>query len=339
MQRRQFLRLGATVAAGVPLLAAGSPARRARPPGPGSRIGLVAPASSPTPAQVATAEANVRALGWVPVRTGAPLLRSGEFAGTDAQRAADLLTMYARADVDAIWAIRGGYGTNRLLDRLDFRLVRRHPKPLIGYSDLTTLLNVIHARTGSPCFHGPVAAAPLGDYARSQLAPLYGTAPHTIPLAAFPEVDADLKHLYTYQTLRAGSATGKLVGGNLTLLSSLCGTPHLPRAKGAIIFLEDVGEAPYRIDRMLTQLRDAGFFRGARGIALGIFKGCQQRNPTYAEDYSLHAVLRERLAFFDGPIGYGFPVGHVDRQCTLPIGATARMDADTGELVLLENGY
>lgn len=339
MQRRRFIGLSALAVGGQAFRSLPPARRRALPLRPGGRIGLVAPASAAPPEKIRRAEAHVRALGWVPVRTDVPLLRTGEFAGTDAQRAADLHAMYRRPDVDGIWAIRGGYGTNRLLDRLDFRLIKRHPKPLVGYSDLTTLLNVIHQRTGSPCFHGPVAISPPNDYTRARLAPLLGEAPHPIPLAEYPEVDPNVAHVYTYAAIRPGTVEGPLVGGNLTLLSSLCGTGYLPKAKNAVVFLEDVGESPYRIDRMLTQLRAAGFFRGVRGIALGIFKGCQQRNPELRDSYGLLDVLRERLAFFDGPVGYGFPVGHVDRQCFLPVGARARLDTRQGLITLLENGY
>ena len=335
MNRRTFVRRGGGAAlalsAGLP-----APAGRARPLRRGDRIGLVTPASATSAANVERAEANLRTLGFEPVRTDAPLLRHGEFAGTDAQRAADLHGMYADPTVRGIWAIRGGYGTNRLLDRLDFRLIKRHPKPLIGYSDLTTLLNVIHAKTGAPCFHGPVGSSPLNDYVRAHAAPLTGAARHTISLPEYPEPKGPL---YEYAPLLHGVATGPLVGGNLTLLSSLAGTGWLPKTKGALVFLEDVGERPYRIDRMLTQLTDAGFFDKVRGIALGVFKGCGQTDPDRHEDYSLQVVLRDRLERFGVPIAYGFPVGHVDRQCFLPIGVSARMDTRARTLELLESAY
>ena len=321
MNRRTFIRhgSGALLAAATPLPRGPKAVPLLRP---GDRIGLTAPASATTPEAVARAEANMRTLGLVPVRSEQPLLRHGEFAGTDAQRAADLHRLYADPTVRAIWAVRGGYGTNRLLDLLDFKLIRKNPKPLIGYSDITTLLNVIHEKTKSPCFHGPVASSSFNDYVLEQSSILFNSKKQSIELPEY----INASPLFDYYPIRHGVAEGRLVGGNLTLLSSLAGTGYLPRTKNKLIFLEDVGEKPYRIDRMLTQLLAAGFFERVSGIALGIFKGCGQTDPDRQTDYSLETVLRDRLEPLGVPIAYGFPVGHIDQQCFLPIGATACMD-------------
>ena len=337
MNRRTFVRRG-----GQGILAFGLPhppiRRSPRPLRPGDRVGLVAPASRLRNSSLEDALTHLRLLGLEPVYDPVVERTWGEFAGTDRERADDLHRMYADESIRGIWAIRGGYGTNRLLDLLDFRLIRRNPKPLVGYSDITTLLNVIQQHTGSHCFHGPVAASTFSDYVRTSSAPLFSSEPFRIERAALEDDQVD-DPLYRFRTIRPGVARGPLVGGNLTLLSSLAGTGYLPKSKGAVVFLEDIGEKPYRIDRMLTQLLDAGFFKNVAGVAVGILKGCGQTTPSLQADYSLAHVLEERLKPLPVPTAYGFSIGHITDQCFLPIGCEARVDMTEGTIDLLESPF
>jgi muramoyltetrapeptide carboxypeptidase len=290
-----------------------------------ARVALIAPAG-PLRGQddLTRAQENVRSLGWQPV-TGAHVLeKMGYLAGADAGRLADLNTALTDEHVEAIWCLRGGYGVMRLLDGIDYAAMRRRPKPIIGYSDITAL----HAAVGTRCetisYHGPTARAKLTPFSRASLE------------RALQGEDScgDAEHA---ETLRSGRARGRLIGGNLSILSALAGTPYEPDYGGAILVVEDVNETVYRIDRMLTQLRLGGRLTRCAGIIFGQFTDI----PTdAAEDASgartLGDVLRETATAVGVPCIAGAPVGHVSDQWTLPLGALASLDADARSLRILE---
>jgi muramoyltetrapeptide carboxypeptidase len=287
----------------------------------GSRVALVAP-SGPLRDErdLAHAVANVRAFDCDPIVGEHVLARDGYLAGTDALRLADLNRFADDDSIDAVWCIRGGYGAMRLLDEIDYDAWCRRPRALIGYSDITALHAAIGARAELVTYHGPTARATLTDYSRDAL--------------AFAICDTDSLTIHTGEmtTLRSGRARGRLVGGNLALVTALVGTPYELDLEGAILVLEDISESVYRIDRMLTQLRLSGTLAGLAGIAFGNFT--EIPDDAANVDRPLERVLAEVAANCGVPCVANFPIGHVDDQVTLPLGAMAELDADQTTLVV-----
>lgn len=301
----------------------------------GAKVALIAPSSPPSDEKLATGIANLQRFGFQIVEGKSLRARHGHLAGTDAERLADLHWAFQSPDIEAVWCIRGGYGATRLLPDIDYRLIRRNPKPFIGYSDVTALHMAIHQETGLVTFHGPVAASEYPEdttlrHFRAVL--MQGIVPHEI---AAPSHDNETQTPeYQSFTISSGKATGMLTGGNLALLSSLAGTAYAPVFKNKIVFMEDVGEQPYRIDRMLTQLLQATDLMEASGIALGIFNECQPKPDSFS--LSLSDTLRDRLGRLGIPVVYGLPLGHITHQATFPYGIKATLDADKKTLTLLE---
>ena len=303
---------------------------------PGDTIGLITPGSYLSDEGLGRAVRNLESLGFR-VKLGEHIsAENGFVAGTDEQRLADLHAMFADREVAGIWCARGGYGCTRLLPFIDYDLIRDHPKALIGYSDITALHVAIHQRTGLVTFHGPVGASELTDYTRDQFEAVLmeGRAPYTIELSEdnlAKEADA-----YQPMVLNPGKARGVLTGGNLSLLAALCGTPDEPNFAGKLVFMEEIGEKPYRIDRMLTQLRQAAGIGAAAGIALGIFAGCEAGPDD--RSLTLLETLQDRLGDLGIPVVYGLSFGHIEHMCTLPVGLPAELDTGTLTLTLEEAG-
>jgi muramoyltetrapeptide carboxypeptidase len=344
MKRRHFLlssgwlALGATATGGNTMLSMESeykprlirPARLR----PGANIGVIAPASPPAPDKFEKAYANLAAFGYK-MTAGEHLYDAyGHLAGTDAQRVADIHWAFSNPAIDAVWCVRGGYGCTRLLPLLDFDLIRRHPKPFIGYSDITALHLAIHQKTGLVTFHGPVMASdfPENTFQHLRAVLVEPQAPYTVTA---PAKDAPLEGAeYRPFIIHGGKARGALIGGNLALLSAMAGTEFSPSYKNKLVFMEDVGEQPYRIDRMLTQMLQATDLARAAGIVLGVFADCQPKGN--GASLSLVDTLRDRLGNLGIPVFYGIPFGHVAHQMTFPYGIQAELDADAGTLTLLE---
>lgn len=302
----------------------------------GDTIGLITPGSYLSDEELEKSVKNLEDMGFQ-VKFGKHIRAERGFtAGTDAQRLGDLHAMFGDPQVAGIWCARGGYGCSRLLPYIDFKMIRRNPKVIIGYSDITALLMSIHRETGLVCFHGPNGGSEFTDYTREQAVGLLMEAwgPHDISLA-----EANLENkdtVFEPTVITAGTAAGPLEGGNLSLLAALAGTEHGLNAAGKLVFIEDIGEKPYRIDRMLTQLRQANGLADAAGIALGVFVDCQP-DP---EDRSLSLLdtLRDRLGDLGIPIVYGLSFGHIEHQCTLPLGIGAELDTKSLSIRLLEAG-
>ena len=270
---------------------------------------------------------RVEAAGWQPLPGRNSRGRRGYLSGTDDERLADLQSAINAPDNDAIWCMRGGYGTMRIVDRLDWEPLLRRPRPLIGFSD-NTALHLALRRRRLVSFHGPhPAGEDLPEFSSGLLRRLL-TDPRPAEELPFPEGAARA------ETLVPGVAEGRLVGGNLVLLAATLGTPLAMRGRNAILFFEEVGEALYRIDRALTQLRLAGAFRGVRGIAIGSFSECGA--PGEEDSTALAGLLLDRLGGLEIPIAWGFPFGHQDNNWTLPLGVRARLDATRGTLSLLQ---
>lgn len=295
---------------------------------PDARIALVAPAGPLAPEAVDRALHRVRAWGWTPLPGKHARARHGFLAGTDAQRAADLDAALRSPDNDAVWCLRGGYGTMRILDRVAWGALAERPRPLIGFSD-NTALHLAAWHHGVVSFHGPhPAVADLPPFAEDSLFRLL-REPGPAGLLPFP-ADGPTRG----RTLAGGVAEGPLVGGNLSLLAATVGTRWPLRAEGAILFLEEVGEPVYRVDRMLSQLRLSGALEGVAGVVVGAFSECPDEGAEGLP--STEEVLLDRLGDLGVPIASGFPFGHVPASWTLPLGVRARLDADAGTLELLE---
>lgn len=309
-----------------------------RPPrlAPGARVALVAPAGPLLERDdLVRGQELVHALGWEPVLGAHAGGQHGYLSGTDAERLGDLNAALADPRIDGVWCLRGGYGMTRILDGVDFAAVRRRPKVVLGFSDITALLVPLYVETGLVTFHGPIARHEFGPFSRWHLDRVVSnvSAPGRLGRLA-PPAETLVPEKDRIATLVPGVAEGPLVGGNLTLLQCLIGTRWFPELRGGVLFLEDVGEDVYSIDRMLSHLTLAGKLQGVAGVLVGRFTEGKKGGEDGA--MGLDQVLTHYLGPLKIPVAYGFPVGHIEEQWTLPIGVRARLDATAGELDLLE---
>jgi muramoyltetrapeptide carboxypeptidase len=289
---------------------------------PGARVALVAPAGPLRDEHdLHRSIANVSSFGWTAVPGEHVLERDGYFAGSDEHRLADLNRFLRDDSIDAIWCIRGGYGAMRLLDGIDYDALARRPKAIVGYSDITALHAAIGRRCDVASYHGATARADLTELTRRSLTAVLSEPWESLTIAQ-PSMTP----------LRRGTARGRLAGGNLALVTALAGTPYMFDLDGAILLLEDVNEAVYRIDRMLTQLWLTGVLRNIAGIAFGSFTEIPE-DPANAER-PVDRVLEEFAARCGVPCISGFPMGHVADQYAYPLGAMATLNADDGLLVI-----
>ena len=301
-----------------------------------SRVALVAPAGPLLERDDLTrAEALCRALGYEPVLGPHAGGQYGYFSGTDEERLADLNGAFRDPSIDAVWCIRGGYGVTRILEGVDFEALARRPRAVIGYSDVTALLAGVTRRAGLAAFHAPTARAPMPAFSRRHFARVLTAAEPAGVLEPLPvPTDVLVPQENRIVTIRGGVAEGRLAGGNLTLLQCLVGTPFFPDLDGALLFLEDVNEELYRIDRMLAHLRMVGALARIRGVLVGRFTGLERHIPDGA--LGLDEVLDHYFGPLGVPVAHGLPIGHIDEQWTIPLGVRARFDADTGAVELLE---
>ena len=307
----------------------------------GQTIGLVAPSSAPNePEHIRFAIDTIASLGFR-VRPSPHLFdRHGYFAGVDAVRAGDLNAMFADDAIDAVWCVRGGYGASRILPMLDYERIRRAPKALIGFSDITALHMALHTQAGVVSFHGPVAWRAFTPYTLGELRRVLCAAEVPVRVGGPPPFEQREGHLdreNRVTTIVGGTARGRLVGGNLCLMAHLIGTPYAPDLRGAILFLEDVDEPYYRIDRFLTQLWLSGGLAGVAGVVFGKFTDCNP-SSSFVQNRVLEDILAERCLALGVPSVAGVMIGHIDDQTTLPIGCLAELDATAGTLTLLEPG-
>ena len=289
---------------------------------PGARVALVAPAGPVSKdGTFHTAVQQAKSFGWEPVIGDNVGARTRYLAGSDEQRLHDLNAAFRDESIDGIWCLRGGYGVMRILDGLDTAAMRSRPRAVIGFSDITALHTAVGRHAEVIGYHGPHAAAHLTSFSRDSLtrAVVQGTDSCGIAPAA--------------RTLRPGRAQGRLVGGNLSLLASLCGSRYAPDYDGGILIIEDVDEATYRIDRMLRQLALNGALATLAGIAYGQFT--EEGGRANATSPSREQLLRETADMVGVPAIAGIPVGHIDDQWTIPLGAMAELDADAKSLQVI----
>ena len=334
---------GAAFASGRPA-AASLPPLPAIPPAPdllrparlaaGDVVGLVDPASATwEPIDVDIVEDTLTALGLVAKRGAHLLDRRGSLAGSDRDRAADVMAMFTDPSVKAVLPVRGGWGCARILPHLDFEAIRRNPKVLMGYSDLTALLLAIHARTGLVTFHGPNGASEWNATSADFFTRVVLKAEAVTFTNPREKGETLAQTEYRTRTITPGVVSGRLLGGNLSVLTALLGSPYLPDFRDAILFLEDVNEAPYRIDRMLTQLALAGVLKAARGVIWGT---CHECEPDAGfGSLTIPDLLDDHVKPLGVPAWRGALVGHIDRQFTLPIGADVEIDATAGSIRML----
>jgi muramoyltetrapeptide carboxypeptidase len=297
----------------------------------GDTIGLVSPGSFITKKQLEDSIKNIELLGFKAAYSGKVISKYGYLGGSDEERADDLNDMFRRTDVDGIICTRGGYGCSRILPLLDYDLIKNNPKVLMGYSDITSLLYGIFEKSGVVGFHGPVGISTYDDFSVRYINDIILNPTPALTLLNHEEN----KNL---NTIRSGKAEGILVGGNLSIIVSLIGTEFDIDSSGKIIFIEEVGEEPYRIDRMLTQMIQAGKFKNAAGIALGVFRNCEPKGSEsgITNSFSLAEVLNDRLYDLNIPLVYGLSFGHISNKFTLPFGVKAELNSVNQTITLLE---
>lgn len=284
---------------------------------PGATIGVVSPASPENPESIKKGIALLNSLGFN-VKEGKHIYdRWGYLAGSDEDRASDIMDMFMDNEVDMILCIRGGYGTMRMLQYIDLDIVKQNPKIFAGFSDITTLLNSFAQKCGLITFHSPMATSKLDDELtlKSFLEALErGYEPYTLENPEGTELKTEIE----------GITEGTLVGGNLSLIAGTVGTPYEIDTKDKILFIEDVGEEPYRIDRMLTQLHLAGILQDCKGFILGQFTNCTL--PHYERSLTLDEVIKDRILSLNKPTVSNFMSGHSYPKLTVPIGVKVRLD-------------
>jgi muramoyltetrapeptide carboxypeptidase len=303
---------------------------------PGDVIGLIAPSGASYEADDrALVDETIRALGFVPRHGPHNMDRFGYLAGKDADRAGDVNAMFADREVKAIMAIRGGWGAARMLGGLNYEMIAANPKPVLGFSDVTGLHLALQARAGIVSFHGSNASSGWGSASVASFNSLLVNG--ETPTFRNPVATEDrlVQRRWRTITIKEGVAQGRLLGGNLTVLSALVGTPYMPDMRGAILVLEDTNEAEYRIDRMLTHLGLAGILGQISGFIFGQCTECTAPASGYG-NFPLSELFDQHIKPLGIPAFQGAYFGHIANQPFIPMGALAEMDARSGAFKLLE---
>lgn len=302
----------------------------------GDKLALIAPGSYISENELQDSIKNLKELGFEVTYSEKILLQSGYFAGTDEDRAKDLLEKFSDTSIKGIVCARGGYGCARILPMLDYGVIRVNPKVLIGYSDITALLYGFYQKAGLISFHGPVGTSTFNDYSVDNFKKVLINPERETTFSN--SKSGDDENVYGVTTIVKGRGKGRLAGGNLSIMVSLVGTEFDVDYSNKIIFIEEVGEEPYRVDRMLTQLIQAGKFENAAGVMMGIFRKCEvkEESALTSKSYTLMEVLQDRLGNLKIPVVYGMSFGHVKDKFTIPFGALAELDAEKQTFTLIE---
>ena len=301
----------------------------------GDTIGLVAPGYAVSSDGLEHAKATLRKMGFIPYHTDRIIGNYGYFSNTDEERAKDLNEMFANQNVDGILCARGGYGCTRIMQMIDYDIIKNNPKVFIGFSDITTLLNGFYKETGLVGFHGPVGTTLDNEYGISQLEQLVVNPKKNLEIKNSVLTEKQKEDTeYQRYIITPGTANGILVGGSLTLINALIGTPHEIDFTDKIVCIEDVEESPYRIDRMLTQLIEGKNFKNAAGLVLGVFAGCEASSSKRA--FTLKEVITNRLQPLNIPAVYGMSFGHIPTNFTFPIGIKAKLSTTSMTLTVVE---
>lgn len=301
----------------------------------GDTVAVVAPSSPIKPENLEVTRSVLESLGLKPKFYPSCHLRHGHLAGPDVDRATDVNAAFADPEAKAVFCLRGGYGTPRLLEKIDYDLIRNNPKIFLGYSDITGLHVALNRQCGLITFHGPTAYSEdifnhPGEYTQTHLKQALFN-PEPLGRYAAPEGES-------LETLIGGVCEGEVVGGNLSLLTSALGSPYEIDTRGKILFIEEVSEFNYVIDRMLMSLDLSGKFRDCAGVLLGTWQGCTAEQGYQDKvDGSLASIFEEILYKHNKPIVNNFRAGHVSPQFTIPMGTRIRLDADKKEVTFLES--
>lgn len=301
----------------------------------GDTIGLVNPASFVSYEAVEEVKQTLKNLG-LNYKLGNHILdRYGYLAGKDIDRAADINTMFADSSVKAILTLRGGWGCNRILPLINYQLIRKNPKIIIGFSDITSLLLAIYAISGIVTFHGPVATSTWNQFTVNYVQRILFNG-EAVTMRNSPFIGENLTSLpLQVETITPGKARGKLIGGNLSVLSAMVGSAYLPNWQGTILFIEEIGEEVYRVDRMLTQLKLAGILDRISGFIFGQCTRCDPEKPE--QSLTLMQVFQDHIQPLKIPAWYGAAIGHIPNKFTLPIGIEVEIDASNGTIEMLES--
>jgi muramoyltetrapeptide carboxypeptidase len=295
--------------------------RAAKPLESGAHVALVAPAGPlPKSEELPRAQENTRTFGWEPIVGAHAMERVGYLAGQDRDRLNDINLALRDPKIEAIWCLRGGYGVMRILSAIDYDALARTPKAIIGYSDITALHAAVQRKCRLVTYHGPHAREALTDFSRDSLRRAVVEQADSCGVAPIA------------REINAGVAEGRLLGGNLAVLSALCGTPFAPDLSDGILILEDINEPVYRIDRMLQQLKLSGALNGCRAIAFGACVKCA--DDAGGGGRAFDEVLGEIVHSLGVPCLSGIPVGHIDEQWTIPLGAMAKLDTSNRSLTV-----
>lgn len=300
----------------------------------GDKVGLVSPATAAFETQPTKIWIDaLESMGFEVVLGDNYYDRHGYFAGEDAARASDINSFFAEPSIKMIFA-RGGWGAPRVLPLLNYDMIRANPKVLLGYSDATALITAVHVKTGMVTFHGP---SPLNTFSAEHFRRVVMNGEHyTMSNPTFITENTLVQTENRIQTIRGGKATGKILGGNLSLLTAVTGSEYLPDWEGSILFIEDVEEAVYRIDRMMTELSLSGVLKKIRGF---VFGRCTECDPGSGfGSLTMEEMLAEHIAPLGIPAFSGSMIGHIDEQFTIPLGIDVEIDADAGSITMLESG-
>ena len=305
----------------------------------GDTVGLITPSTAVTdPEDLIMVERTVRYFGLVPKWGKNVTRRAGYLGGSIDERLEDLHAMFSDAAVKAVFCMRGGYGSGQLLRDIDYGVIKANPKIFVGYSDITAMHLAIFRMTGMVTFYGPVPMSAFTDYTQAA----YRKAlfdPNPLGALTNPPETNDLRPKHVLRPVRPGKAKGRLIGGNLSLIAATMGTPYEIETRDRILFVEDIDEQPYSIDRMLTQLRLAGKLDQAAGIIFGECHDCRPRDfqPSFTEgSFTTPEVVDRILGDVKVPVLSGLTIGHTPDQLTLPIGVMAELDAGLGTLTVVE---
>lgn len=301
----------------------------------GDKVGLIAPGCFISESDLQDSVRNLDALGLQVMRGKCLTSKHGYFSGTDKARAADVNYFFSDKEIKGIFCARGGYGTVRILQHLDYELIRKNPKAVCGYSDITALHQALFAGSGLVSFHGPVGISTFNDFSIARFKELLFVSSKDLTEQLKSGRDNETQ---PFEIIRSGTVQGKLAGGNLSVLTSLIGTSFEMDYKGCLLYIEDADEEPYRIDRMLTQMKMAKKFAGVAGIMLGGFKNCipNEKSSGIANSFSLSEIFHDIFFDLGIPVLSGAPFGHIKNKLTLPFGIRAEMNTEKTELRLLE---
>jgi muramoyltetrapeptide carboxypeptidase len=298
----------------------------------GDVIGIVSPASSPDDfTRIEQGVKYLESLGYR-VKLGKHIFkRYGYLSSTDDERADDLNEMFADEKVKAIICVRGGYGTPRLLDKVDYNLIKEKPKIFVGYSDITALQLAIFKKTGLVTFSGPMLAVDIYSNFDSFAEDFFWR----ILTSREKKIEIKNPNGVELNTLKSGKATGTLLGGNLSLIASIMGTKYQPSFNGSVLVIEDIGEEPYRIDRYLSQLKNSGVLYKINACILGQFTDCAPKEPE--KSLTLEQIFNDYLGNLKIPVISNLSYGHIPQKLTLPLGARVRVDAKRQKITIIES--